>query len=189
MKTLAESLFDSNIIEKDIKFGNLYELDCVHMQSPHAFKSLNTKRLLSDYSKYANKEDLNRYWYYYGADPNWKTIPPDIEKICNVFIGIINDFNMAEANEDDPIVKKSKYEFGRFYSGTNDALAVFLRRDLYVVLRKYAKGYKEHRVYIDSNYDNRSVKYRGDEYIQIKLGKENYQKNRPDYLELIFKKK
>lgn len=184
MKTLTESLFDRDLVEKDIKFGDVYELECVYMQSHFAFTALYTKRLIRRYSKYASRGGLNKYWVYYGDNPEWKKgIPQDIEQICNVFIGIINNFNMSEANKEDPSADP-KWKFIVTSLGSNDPLANILRNKLRSLLLEYTKGNNSHSVYVNTKY-----MYHNHECVHIKLGKNNYKQRIPDYLELIFKKK
>ena len=181
MKSLVESLFDRDLIEKNIKFGDIYELECVYMQSRFAFTALYTKSLIRRYSKYSSRGGLNKYWVYYGDNPEWKKgIPQDIEQICNVFIGIIDNFNMEEVEN----IVDNKFAIGSVFVGSNDPLANALRNKLRSILLKYTKGNNSHNVYVDTNY-----KYHGHECVHIKLGKNNYKQRIPDYLELIFKKK
>lgn len=181
MKSLRESLFDDGLISKDIRFGDLYELNIVHLQSPYCFNKLYTKKIISQYPKWAKEKNLYKYWRYYGNDNNYKSPPPEMEKVCNVIIKMIEEFPMSKVNGQS----QSKLLWNVF-DGSYDSLSNSLRSYIRDFINQYIIGMHPHSIYIDSDY-----KYHGSYgYIQILIGK-NTNKGRysiPDRMEFIFKK-
>ena len=183
MKSLTESLFDDNLVSKDIRLGDLYELEFVHLQSPYCFNKLYTKRIISQNSKLADEKDLKKYWYYYGSDKNYKTPPPEMEAVSNVIIGKIENFPMSKAQGGS---RGNGFSYV-FIQGPNDPFSNALRQYLHEFIDPYIVAMQPHQIYVDTNY-----KYHKQEgYIQVKIGK-NTNRGRssiPDSIEIVFRKK
>ena len=183
MKSLKESLFDDNLVSKDIRFGDMYELECVYMKSPFCFNKLYTKRIISQHPKWSKEKDLKKYWEYYGADKEYEVPPAEIEGVCNVIIHVIENFPMKKA-QGEP--KDSGFSYA-FIQGPNDPFSNALRQTLHDFIYQYVIGMHPHNIYVDTNY-----KYGQKEgYVQVKIGKNTYKgrHNIPDRMEFIFKKK
>lgn len=183
MKSLSESLFDKDLVSKDIKFGDLYELELVHLISPYCFNKLYTKRLISKHSKWVNEKDIDKYWCYYGSDNNYKTPPTEMEAVCNVIIHVIENFPMEKA-QGKPKGNGFSYVF---IQGPNDPFSNALKQTLHDFIYQYVVGMHPHNIYVDTNY-----KYNQKEgYVQVKIGKNTYKgrSSIPDRIEFIFKKK
>lgn len=188
MKTLAESLFDDDLISKDIKLGDSYELECVYMQSRYCFKKLYTKKIISQYSKLAKEKDLKKYWTYYGHDDKYKSPPPEMEAVCNVFIGLIENFPMSKVHTEKGVDRKeSAFVFtGGYNRGRNDSFSNALRRYLNDFVVQYEIGMHPHDVYVDTDY----TYHQQEGCIHVMIGKNKYSGNHvPDRMEFIFKKK
>ena len=177
---ITESLFDKDIVSKDLKIGDLYELDRFYFGGDndgyYAFDIFSVKKLKLDFKK-SNLQDVIKYWKpksFYGVDDSDDRRNRNRPFIINVLFHIINNYSINYSYN-----KQSLYT----YYGKDDVinnLLSNLSQYLLTTLLKYTD--KATAPYISGGWDERH------EELFIRIGK--YQtRGFNQYIKFIFKKK
>lgn len=162
MKTLAESLFDKDIIEKDLTFGDVWEFEGINFSGwndgYYAYDKFKAGKLKKDYSNVKREAEAK----------NKSSLVMNDDKqsqnrwvLSDIFLHIIKSFDMSKANDNPKIVKR-RYQYHTRDVSINNLMT---NMSIYIeqALEKYVIGDKP--PYIHMYYDDRK------DILYISIGK------------------
>ena len=173
---MMESLFDKDLVSKDIKFGDLYEFEYYSFNGAnsgyYAFDALMVSKLKKDFSGIPS--------VLHASDCRTKFVDNNDRQsrnrtfIANILLYLINEFNMSMN------VKNRVYRFYYNDDEVNETLSK-LCGYLKSKLSMYCVGNRS--IYIDAYYNETS------KTIFIRIGKYQYRGGFNQFANFVFKKK
>lgn len=151
MKTLAESLFDKDIIEKDLTFGEVWEFEGITFGGwncgYYAYDIYKASKLKKDYSNVKREtETKNKSSLVMNDDKQSE----NRWVLSDIFLHIIKSFDMSNANDMSTSNRRFKFQYSTKDTGLNRLMtnmSIYLEQ----TLEKYVLGHKNPYVHMYYN--------------------------------------
>lgn len=171
-----ESLFDNDLVSKDIKFRDLYEFEYYSFSGAnrgyYAFDNLMVSKLKKDFSRIPS--------ILHTSDCKTKFIDNNDRQsrnrtfIANILLYLINEFDMSMGD---------KNRMYRFYYHDDEVNETLSKLCGYLINKLYTYRVGDRPIYIDARYDETSKN------ITIRIGKYQTRGGFNQYANFVFKKK